>query len=192
MLGRMNRIEILLVVWIVGLVFAFMPKEAGAGAFELSSGFSFSRSNYTESNFNWSRRWGFGFGYYFSEHSELEFAFQDAVERTKILGYEDTTFHDQIYSLNWVQGLLGKNFPIQPYIKIGIGQLNRDGNGTYLGGITPPLKVDSLTGVLGAGLRLYLTKTFGIRFEGTSYLAGGSIKNWEDNIALSSGISYYF
>jgi hypothetical protein len=45
---------------------------------------------------------------------------------------------------------------------------------------------------LGAGLRIYLTRAFAIRVEGTSYLEGGSLPTWKDNIAATFGISIYF
>lgn len=183
----------LCVVFILSFAWVSFPKQAHAtGAFELSTGASYSRSNYSPDSFNWTRRLGFSLGYYFSERTEVEFTIQDIIDRTVIAGYEDTNFHDQIYSANWVQSLLGKDHFFQPYFKIGIGQLNRDATGTYSNGASPPLHVDAITGVLGVGLRLYITRTFAIRSEATSYLAGGSVRNWKNNISVTFGISLYF
>lgn len=176
-------------IWVI---LSVLPIQTLAGAFEVSSGFSFNRSNYTNNNFSWTRRWGASLGYHFSERSEVEVAFQDIVDRTFIEGYEDTTFHDRIYSVNWVQEFFGKNTPFQPYFKVGVGQLNRSASGTYAGGASPPALVDSLTGVLGAGLRIHLSRTFGIRTEATTYLARGSIRTWKDNVSLNVGFSVYF
>ncbi len=177
--------------WIFILYFSLTP-NSWAGAFEFASGFSYSRSFYSEDSFNWTKRLGLSLGYHFSDLSEVEFAFQDILERTVISGFEDTTFHDRIYSMSWVQNLLAKSAAIQPYFKLGVGQLNRDASGNYLGFISPPARVDSITGVLGAGFRLYLTKTFAFRVEATSYLAKGSIRGWKNNVVVNFGLSLFF
>ena len=169
-----------------------LPWQAAAGSFEYSFGFSYNRSNYSDNNYSWSRRWGTSLGYHFNDTSELELSFQDVTDRTSISGFEDTTFHDQIYSANWVQGLLGKGYWIQPYVKVGIGQLNRTASGTYMGGAQPPAILDQVTPVLGAGLRLYLSRSFAIRSEATTYLDGGAISTWQQNVAVSIGASIFF
>ncbi|MBI3535282.1 MAG: hypothetical protein HY072_07335 [Deltaproteobacteria bacterium] len=179
-------------IFLVGFILIVFSKQSWSGAFELSSGFSYSRSYYSELSYSWTKRFGFAFGYFFYERSEVEIAYQDIVERNYISGFEDTTFHDRIYSVNLVQSFTGKSAAIQPYIKIGIGQLNRDAVGTYIGGYAPPVSVDSVTGVLGVGLRLYVTRTFAIRSEATSYLAGGSVRNWKNNIVINFGLSVVF
>ncbi|MCM2323644.1 MAG: outer membrane beta-barrel protein [Oligoflexia bacterium] len=172
------------------LAVVLTPDRAAAG-FEVSTGFSFNRSNYSDNNYSWTRRWGATLGYHFSDRSGIELTMQDVVDRTFIGGYEDTTFHDRIYSVDWYQALAGKNAPIQPFFKIGVGQLNRDASGSYAFGGTPPLQVDQLTGVLGAGLRIYLTRTIGLKSEATSYLSGGRLSTWKDNIGFTLGISIY-
>lgn len=193
MVGAIHAIFKTLALGAALLALGFLlSRPASAGAFEVSGGFNFNRSNYSETSYSWNRRWGASVGYHFTERSGIEFSFQDVVDRTMISGYEDTTFHDQVASINWIQELLGKKYAVQPYFKVGVGQLNRTATGVYAGGGSPPLLVDSLTGVAGAGLRIYLTRTFGLRFEGTSYLSGGSIATWRDNFALSFGASIYF
>jgi hypothetical protein len=122
----------------------------------------------------------------------VEISFQDVVDRTRIANFEDTTFHDQIYSASWIQTLTGQNFALQPYVKAGVGQLNREATGSYANGVAPPSRVDSVTGVMGVGLRIYVTRTFAVRSEATSYLAGGSIRTWKDNLSTTIGASLYF
>ncbi len=168
------------------------PSTARSGAIELSLGGSFNRSNYTSTSYAWTRRLGFSLGYHLTELSEIEIAFQDVIDRTYLQGYEDTTFHDQIYSANWVQSLTGKESFLQPYLKGGVGQLNRKASGWYAIGATPPSEVNSLTGIVGAGLRLYLTRNFAIRSEATTYLTGGALGTWKDNYALQFGVSWMF
>jgi hypothetical protein len=163
-----------------------------AGLWELSAGFSYSQSNYGGSDFEWNRRWGFSVGYHFTELSSIEFSFQDVTDRTMLTGFEDTTFHDQIFGVNWVQSLADKTWIIQPYLKLGVGQLNRDASGTFAGGTTsPPAIFDSITGILGAGIRIFFTKQFGIRSEATTYLTGGVLSTWKDNFSVTFGASIY-
>ncbi len=175
---------------VVLAVAMLIGSPAEAGQVEISTGLSYSRSNYNERDFSWTRRWGASFGYHLNEMTEFEIAFQDVVDRTKIENYEDTTFHDRIYSANWVQALTGRSTAVQPYFKLGIGQLNRDAAGTYQGGLSrPPTSVDSLTGILGAGMRVFFTRSIAFRCEGTSYLTGGHIGTWRDNFSINFGFS---
>ena len=178
--------------WAMGLAtFAFAP-EASAGMFELSFSVAFNRSNYTEVNYSWSRRYGVGLGYYFSELSQIEFAFQDVVARTYVERYEDTTFHDNIYSISIVQSLMPRSAPVQPYVKAGAGQVYRTITGSYSGVEIPRTQVASLTGILGAGIKVKVTDRVGLKTEATSYLVGGALGTWKDNYAISGGLSFYF
>ncbi len=179
-------------VVLLGLVFLH-PKLAYSGMFELSAGFSYNRVNYgSEQNYNLTKRWTGSIGYYFSETSEVEVDFSDVVDKTLISGYQDTTFHDQIYSANWIQSLLPRTARIQPYLRIGVGQLNRNASGEYGNGAVPASQVDSLTGVLGAGTKFPIVSQLGFKCEAISYLKGAAIGTYKDNIAITLGLSFYF
>src|SRR4051794_41135080 len=103
------KLSLLAGVLALTLLLIGLPKEASAGYFELSGAVSYNRSNYGDGNYEWTRRWSASFGYHFSERSEIEMSFQDVVNRTSLVGYQDTTFHDQTYSAAWVQSLFGKD-----------------------------------------------------------------------------------
>lgn len=183
--------------WLVVTIFAallpmLMPWSAAAGVFETSAGFSYNKTTYGDDSFSWSRRYTASIAYYFTEISSIELAYQDAFSRNQIAGLEDTSFHDKVYSVNWVQHLTGRDSVLQPYFKLGIGQLNRDASGTYSTGGSPPKSEDSVTAILGAGLKIYLTKGFGLRGEATTYLTGAKLSTWRDNISATAGISVYF
>lgn len=172
---------------------SFLPlSRAHANTLELSVGFSYSQSTFSPGSYQWSRRWGASIGYYLWSISEIELGFQDVYDRTRIEGAQDTTFNDRIYSVNWVQGLTPKGFPVQPYLKVGAGQLNRDASGTYASGATVPSRLDSLTVIAGAGLKILILRTFGLRVEANTYLIGGVLSTWKDNFAFTSGVSLYF
>lgn len=180
-----------------GIVFLFFililfPSLANAGYFEISGGAFYTRSKYSDTDYNWVRRYGANVGYHLTELTEIEFTYQDVTDRTVISNYEDTTFHDQIYGFTWNQSFTGKGVAIQPYFKVGIGQLNRKASGTYAGGVAPPAELDQVTGIGGVGLRLYLTRAFGLRGEAISYITSGGLKTWKDNISTTLGVSIYF
>lgn len=166
--------------------------SALAGIMELSGNFSFSSNSYGDGNIQWTRRWSASLGYHFWALSEIEVSFQDVLYRTKIGDVEDTTFHDQIYSVNWVQSLAPKGSLFQPYFKVGAGQLNREATGSYAGGITPPAIYDSWTAIAGLGLRIFIFNTFALRAEGTSYLTAGDVSTWKNNFSINGGFSLYF
>lgn len=183
--------------WLVVATFAallpmLMPWNAAAGVFETSAGFSFNKTTYGDDSYSWTRRYTASIAYYFTEISCIELAYQDAFSRNQISGLEDTSFHDKVYSVNWVQHLTGREYTFQPYFKVGIGQLNRDATGTYSTGGSPPKSEDSVTAIMGAGLKIYITKGFGLRGEATTYLTGAKISTWKDNISATAGISVYF
>ncbi len=182
-------------VWALGLFAAMSwikPQVSLAGPFEISLGFNYNRTNYSEGNYTWSRRYGASVAYHFWSTSSLEWSYALAVERTVISGLQDTTFNDQIYSLNWIQGLSTRDAIFQPYVKGGLGQLNRNASGTYSGGVSPPPFTDSLTGVIGAGAKVFLTKSFGLRFEATSYIQNAELRTWKDNLGFTFGTTIYF
>lgn len=181
----------------LGFLFTFLllsqsTPTANAGYMELSVGFMFTKQGYNEQDYTWSRRYSASLGYYFTEISGLEFAYQNVVTRTFIEGFQDTTFNDQIYSLNWVQALLPRKSIFQPYFKIGVGQLNREATGSYFTGESPPLQTDSITGVVSLGFRLFFLQNFAWKTEGTAYLVGGSLSTWEDNFAFTTGLSWFY
>ena len=166
-----------------------LPTNAQAGIMELSGNFSYSQSNFGNGGFSWSRRYGASIGYYFLALSEIEFSVQDIVYKTGFNDSEFTNFHDQIYSVDWVQSLSPKSSGFQPYFKLGIGQLNRESSSS---GSTSSVIYDSLTGVAGAGLRIFILNFLSIKGECTSYLVGGAISTAKDNLAFNAGISFYF
>ncbi len=169
-----------------------LSTEANAGVFEFSFGFSFSKSLYTDVDYTFSRRWLSSIGYHFTETSGIEIAYQNAVSRTKITGLQDTTFEDQVYSANYIQAFTHSKAIVQPYVKVGVGQLNRDATGSYANGSSPPLQVDEITGVVGMGCKVYFFGNTAFRAEATTYLVGGDFSTWQDNIAINFGISLYF
>ena len=178
--------------FIVGILCLFVgsfvsPRLSHAGRFEVSMGGNFGRSDYGSGSFSWSRRYGGSFGYRYSELSAVEFSYQDVTDRTFIAGYQDTTFHDMIYSVDWTQSIFLRSFGFDPYYKLGVAQLNRDATGSYVNGATPTAQLDSLSGLIGFGLRLRLTPTFSIRAEMNSYLQGAKISTWRDNTGASLG-----
>jgi hypothetical protein len=176
---------------------ALMPDSADARergpTIEGSVGGGYTRSNFGNGNYNWNRRLGASLAYNFSEQSGLELSFQDVLDRTMVKGFEETTFHDVIYGLNWIQSLSDRSWRVQPYFKGGVGVLNRDATAYYSQmQVTTISRLDQITGILGAGLRIYITQSFAIRIEATSYLTGGMLATWKDNIALTSGLSLVF
>ncbi len=177
---------------LIAAVFTLLPTSALAGYWDASVGFNYNRSEYAGGSFTWSRRLGGSLGYNFSDSSTLEVAYQKSYERNHYQGFEDSFYRDEVYSTNLVWNLFGRESQIQPYFKVGVGQLNRKATINDSAGRVQNQILNQLTGVVGAGLRLRLTPTFGIRMEGTSYLAGGKLSSWKNNFGATFGISLFF
>jgi len=162
------------------------------GVFELSGGFSFEKMDYGGGSYNWTRRYTGSLGYHFTARSQVEFSYGYSVNRTKIEYYQDITTTSELLSLSWVQELLPKEFPLQPFVKGGAGQLYRRISGTYYDGSSPPKRIDSLTAVLGIGFRVMLSERLGVKTEANSYLEAFKISTWKNNVSYMFGFSLFF
>lgn len=165
---------------------------ANADYWEFSAGLNYNKSTYSGGSYSWTRRLGGTVGYNFTDSSMVEVAYQQSYQRDHYQGFQDSSYNDRVYSVNLVWNVLGRTSQFQPYFKVGIGQLNREATVSDSIGRSEFTQMDQLTGVIGAGLKLMLTRTFAIRFEGTSYLSGAKISTWQDNFGATFGVSLYY
>jgi len=181
-------------ILILGVLVAagFIGESAHADYWEASAGLNYNRSEFSGNSYSWTRRFGGSIGYNFSDSSTIEVGYQHSYDRNHFEGFEDSTYDDKVVSLNIVWNVFGRNAQIQPYLKGGIGQLNRVATISDSLGRTQVLHLDQMTGVAGAGLKILLTKTFAIRMEGTGYLIGAKISTWKDNFGATFGVSLYY
>jgi len=177
---------------ILTILLMTVAETASAGLWEYSLGFSFNRNRYGEGSFQWRRRWGTSLGFQFDNHSGIELSYQDVVVKTRIVGFQDTKFHDRVISANWVFNLTSRQSKFRPYSKLGIGQLIRDATGTYSNGSVPLPGIDELSGVVALGVKIFLVSRVALRIEASTYLEGARISTWEDNLYSEVGISVYF
>jgi len=175
-----------LIAWLTQLSLAH------AGVFEAGTGFSYRQSAYNGGAFTRTQSWSASFGYYFTQDSEVEFDYQDSTTHEFVPNVQDIQYRDRVYSLNLVYHFLEQNAPFRPFVRAGVGQLNRDATGTYTGGFSPAGRLDQVTVIGGLGFKAKIAGQFAIKCEATSYLTGGSIATWKDNIAISVGGSFYF
>ena len=174
------------------LVGSLAAPAAEAGFFDFSFGFNFTKNTYANDSYSWTRRYGPGLGYHFNETSTLEVSLQDNYERNHFTGFEDSTYHDRIYSVNWVQGLTGKEAILQPYLKGGFGFLEHSATSVNGYNQSQSTRLLQETVVAGAGLRVKITQTIGLRAEGTSYLTDIQLRSFKKNFAATFGVSVYF
>ena len=187
MVGRISKH----LFWGLLALTVLAPFSALAGVIELGGDFSFNKTTFAKDSYTFTRRFTASFTYHLTQSSALEFDAENAVTRNKIPGSEDSTYRDKVYSASWVQSFFHQS-PFQPFLKAGAGQLYRKIEGTYASGATPPESVDTLTVILGFGLKLYILDHFIIRGQVQSYLDGGHIRTYKDNIATSIGLSIFF
>jgi len=174
------------------LLFFGNSLPADAGLLELSGNYYYSQSDLGSSGNSWTRRYGVSVGYYFWELSEIEFSVQDILYRTVITSVEDTTFHDQIYGVEWVQSFTTRKSVIQPFVKAGVGYLAREASGTYAGGDAPSASYNAFSVLLGAGFKIFILDFLALRAEGTTYLLQGALSTWNSNFSFHGGVSLYF
>jgi hypothetical protein len=163
-----------------------------AGIFELSGGYALTRSTYNGGSYTHETSWTASFGFYFTEESEFELMYQDTKTNDYVPGVQNTTNRDRVYSANLLFHLAAKDAWVKPYVRGGIGQLNRDATGTYEGGYAPPGQMDEVTVIGGLGIKMKINDRFGAKAEAVTYLQGGSISTWQDNLNVTVGGSIYF
>lgn len=178
---------------VLSLIVFYCGITAQAGMFELGGSYSWSRSNYNAGSFNRTRSYGLSLGYYFTQDSELQFSYSDSKTDTYVPSVQDTSYHDRVYSLNMIYYLFDDKDPFRPFFRIGVGQLNRDATGSYpSSGYSAPGRLDQVSVIGGIGFKLKLTSQIALKSEATSYLTGGSIGSWQDNLSYSVGGAFYF
>ncbi|MCM0605659.1 MAG: hypothetical protein KA715_06175 [Xanthomonadaceae bacterium] len=160
-----------------------------ANPFEFTIEASYSRQQYDPTSFTWNRRWAASVGYTILNMSEIELSIQKIDSQTVYGTFQNVTYSDNVYSVDLVQSLLPRSYFFQPYARLGIGQLNRNASGTFANGTAPPAILDSITGVIGLGTKIFLSRRFAIRFQAISYLSGGNISTWSQNISTNLGIT---
>ena len=173
------------------MLFLLCP-DSRAGVFETGTGYSYRQSSYNGGAYTRTKAWNATFGYFFTRDSEVEFVYSDSTTHEFVPNVQDIQYRDRVYSLNLVYHFFSETDPVRPYVRGGVGQLNRDATGTYTGGFSPAGRLDQVTVIGGLGLKAKLAGQFSIRAEATSYLTGGSISTWQDNFAFSVGGSFYF
>ncbi len=173
-------------------IFSVGVTTAKAEYWELSAGFSYSASKYKGVSYSQTKRLGGSIGYNFNDSSTLELSAQKSNERNHYEGFEDSTYEDQVVSLNAVWNILSRQSVFQPYFKLGGGTLIRNASITNSLGQSQLQELEQLTAVIGAGFRIYITKATALRVEGTSYLSGAKLETWQDNFGATIGLSLYF
>lgn len=178
--------------WLAIATVLMIGPTALGGVFELGGGFSLNKTTYNAGSFTKSRSYSGTLGYYFTQESELEFMYQDSTTQNYVEGVEDVTYHDRIYSLNLVYYMMSEEeSSIRPYFRGGLGQLNRDASGN-INGVAAPGRLDQVSAILGLGVKAKISARFGFKAEATTYLTGGNISTWQDNLNLNIGGSFFF
>lgn len=179
-------------IFVLTVTTLFLWNNSRAGTYEFSLGASYHKSTYSGGSFSSVRTLGGNVGYYFFNQSSLELSYQEMTNRDEFVGVQSSSYYDRILSLNWVQNFASRQSMFQPYLKGGVGQLNRDAKIVDALNRTQRAETNTVTAVGGAGFRLYLTKDFAIRCEINSYLSGARIKTWNQNYAWTIGVSYLY
>ncbi len=165
---------------------------AQAGVFELGGGYSYSNNSYNGGSFTSTKSYSTTFGYFFTQDSEVEFMYQDTTNQEFVTNVQDITYRDRVYSVNFLYHFMDEKDAFRPYVRSGVGQLNRDATGSYSGGYAPPGRLDQVTVIGGIGFKAKIIGQFGVKGEAISYLVGGGISTWKDNISINFGGSFYF
>ncbi len=176
---------------------------ASAAVIEVSGMLAYSTSDFNDGYHSLQRRYTGQIDFKFTAVSALEFEYTDSTTKvsynTDLGGLlknptrQASTYHDQIYSFNWVQNLVSSKWILQPYFVIGGGRMTRKHSVelphfAYRAESTQNVT----TGTGGLGLRLFLTKSMAIKAEAKTYVPSFQFSKWKENQMLSVGLSLAF
>lgn len=172
---------------------------------EISSMFSYGKSDLGNGAFSRQNRYSFSVGLRFTQVSAIEVSyltsriknFTPSILETFVAGSVDqtVTYDDQVYSASWVQNFVSSKFMVQPYFKVGAGRFIRKQKVSYTGVLADDgseIVQESVTGVAGLGLRIFLLKNMALKGELVSYMPKFRLSTWKDSQLFTAGLSWLF
>lgn len=181
----------------------FGSTSTQAAVVELSGMLSYGRAQFATGYNSIQRRYTADIAFKFTSVSSIEFEYTDSDTRVSYpttvgnLIAQSTTanirYHDRVYSGNWVQNLVSSKWLIQPYFKIGGGRMVRQYTEALPEfGYSSTTTENTVTGVAGLGIRIFLTKNMALKGEFSTYVPKFHFKSWKENELFSSGLSWLF
>jgi len=201
--GNTRKYKILyIVVLLLGNLFQFST-TAFSAVIEVSGMMSYGRSRFADGYNSTQRRYTGSLEFKFTPVSSIQFEYTDSTTKVSyltnvgtLLTYYTTeaiTYDDKIYSANWVQNLVPSKWLVQPYFKIGGGKMTRKYSKEYPQfGLKESVTDNSVTGVAGLGLRIFITRSMALKGEFNTYVPNFHFKSWKENQLFSTGVSWVF
>lgn len=168
---------------------AHVERERSWGEISLMG--SYSKTDYGNHTYSTTRHYTGTIGINLTSVTEIEasYAYTDSFFNQDPI--QTSAVNEQSLGLSLVQGLFPPIF-VQPYVKAGAAQYNRKQSGTTSGIPTAPVSTKSPSGILGAGIKIFLLQSFSLKIEGVSYLPNFNISGAKNNFSIQGGISWNF
>lgn len=160
-----------------------------APTIEISLMGSLSKTDYGNNTYSTSRHYTGTFGYFIAPTTELELSYENSSSFLNEDPAQTSTTSEQSLGFSLIQNLTPPRSMVNPYIKGGVGQYNRQENGTISGIPSIPVDTKSPTGILGAGLRIALFRGFSLKGEGVTYLPDFHMSEAPLNFSIQIGLS---
>ncbi len=195
-----KQLKLSLLLSITVLLF---PQIIFAGVIETSALISYGDTNVGDSGRIKQSRYTASIAYRVTKVSAIELSYmhsESTVGTTIRIGSllvpevsQTIVYEDAAISASWIQNLVSSKSIIQPYVKVGAGRLIRKQKVTYSVALNGrEQKKTENTGVIGAGLRLFLTKHMALKGEYVVYLPNFKTSDLSSNRNLSVGFSWLF
>jgi hypothetical protein len=171
---------------------------AHAGIMELSASYSVRNSSIDENNYTKNESWSGSFAWYFLELSAIELSYTKGLAEQNLKSTTDTNptkyYADfEMYGADLVITLAKKDSFLQPFVRGGMANIRKKFYKEYQGTITAyGDPINEVVPSYGAGLKLFITKTFSIKGSYDRWKSGSNDDKeiWDD--AIKGGISWYF
>lgn len=161
---------------------------------EIGALVNFSRADYGNGTYSKTRRFTGSFAYYLTQSMQIELSYSDGRTFYNSNGSPRSTTDtwDRNLSLAINQALLSGDSVIQPYVKAGAAQLNRIQSITIEGVQQADSVLKQPSGVLGTGIRIFLSSSLSLRAELTTFLPDFHISAAKENYDWEAGLSFHF
>lgn len=122
----------------------------------------------------------------------VELAYKNIHQKTQLAQIKSLITDSQLFSLEISQILVPPTWRAQPYVSMGLGQLNRNMVVTFLDDSQASESLDSLSVVAGVGLRIFVSQATSLNIAAETFLDDFDFSTYQDNAALTVGINIGF
>ncbi len=150
------------------------------------------RSDYGDGSYSRSQRFTAAIGINLTSVTEIELTYSTGSTTLLNEPIQTSQTRERTYGASLIQTLVPASWRIQPYVRLGVAQYQREQESTYYGVALGRSTVNDPSAMVGAGLRLFITSGLSLRVEATGYMPRMDVNAARKNYAVQAGVQVGF